>query len=538
MYRDGTNPHTHTQVAQPPFFPHPMAAQVPGWPGPVIPSQPGLAPGVPLMQFGQVSMVDTHLPFVMQMAPGYMGAYPALDDRVAPGEGVFDDAWSQVDSNVHHAQNIDDLLALSRQAQLESGGDANVFVCPHCQKRYVGKHARSIWRRHLQDKHAIPLSVQPRRTRWDRDANRPRNAEERRERMLESKRRWARKKREQERLATIGAAAAPPAKSNENAPAAANPAPAKSEPPRTDVSMPTPRRAAFAVRDMNTHRSPRHTPGDPVAALLKSPGNPSHKFVSPLRGMQGTPLHDGWRSGIFHRSPRSPVDLLRSSKRPALGSARRAAAGRSTLAPLGRVEPTPRVRAPSSIVRRSTRLFESGSPIRGRDDQFSSPQNLNLTQSLGLAPHSVSKGPGYSLPSAGMTPLAGGTPFGKLQLGLTPMIGGLLRGTDSAQHNNMLLHTGDLSASGSILDFGALDTPSADARAARSARSKELQRGAPDNDDDDDEEEEEKDPRGTGSPLGRTPKVLLGADTPTKVSSRPHSPPARVPPPAAASNAQ
>ena len=51
----------------------------------------------------------------------------------------------------------------------------------------------------MQDKHAIPLSVQPRRTRWDRDVNRPRNAAERRERMLESKRRWARKKREQER---------------------------------------------------------------------------------------------------------------------------------------------------------------------------------------------------------------------------------------------------------------------------------------------------------------------------------------------------
>ncbi|PWN27056.1 hypothetical protein BDZ90DRAFT_260729 [Jaminaea rosea] len=69
------------------------------------------------------------------------------------------------------------------------------FSCPHCDKTYKGKHARSIWRRHLQDKHGIPLSVQPRRTRWDADANRPKNAEERRERMLESKRRWARKKR-------------------------------------------------------------------------------------------------------------------------------------------------------------------------------------------------------------------------------------------------------------------------------------------------------------------------------------------------------
>jgi hypothetical protein len=89
-----------------------------------------------------------------------------------------------------------------------------VFCCPHCQKAYTGKHARSIWRRHLQDKHHIPLSAQPRRTRWDSgtslfgfvlffsliddyqtDANRPKTDAERRERTLESKRRWARKNR-------------------------------------------------------------------------------------------------------------------------------------------------------------------------------------------------------------------------------------------------------------------------------------------------------------------------------------------------------
>ena len=42
-----------------------------------------------------------------------------------------------------------------------------VYPCPNCPKKYVGKHARSIWRRHLQDKHSIPLAAQPRRTRWD-----------------------------------------------------------------------------------------------------------------------------------------------------------------------------------------------------------------------------------------------------------------------------------------------------------------------------------------------------------------------------------
>ncbi|KAJ1029979.1 hypothetical protein NDA16_000892 [Ustilago loliicola] len=97
-------------------------------------------------------------------------------------------------------QDIDNLLAMSR-AQAGDHGDASAFPCTYCDKVYTGKHARSIWRRHLQDKHNIPLSAQPRRTRWDGDVNRPKNAEERRARMLESKRRWARKKRLQEKQA-------------------------------------------------------------------------------------------------------------------------------------------------------------------------------------------------------------------------------------------------------------------------------------------------------------------------------------------------
>ncbi|SNX84136.1 uncharacterized protein MEPE_02844 [Melanopsichium pennsylvanicum] len=95
-------------------------------------------------------------------------------------------------------QDIDNLLAMSR-AQAGNYADASAFPCTYCDKVYTGKHARSIWRRHLQDKHNIPLSAQPRRTRWDGDVNRPKNAEERRARMLESKRRWARKKRLQEK---------------------------------------------------------------------------------------------------------------------------------------------------------------------------------------------------------------------------------------------------------------------------------------------------------------------------------------------------
>ena len=543
LYREeGPSSHIHTQMSQPPpFFPHTMPAQAPGWPGPVIP-QPDfghmrLAQGMPLMQFGQLSMVDNSQlpPFMMNLAPNYMSTYPALDDRAtpAPANAVFDESWPSVDTSMQHSANIDDLLALSRQAQLEAGGDTNVFVCPHCQKRYVGRHARSIWRRHLQDKHSIPLSVQPRRTRWDRDANRPRNAEERRERMLESKRRWARKKREQERMSVVNGESHPLPPQSENAPLQPSenaPPQSKMDPPRLEPPVPTPNRPPLASRDMNTHRSPRNTPGDPLSVLLKSPGNSARKYMSPLRGMQRTPLRDGLRPSLFHRSPRSPVDLLRSNKRPALDSARRNASSRAALATLARAEPSPRIRAPGSIMRRNTRLFGDtiGSPSRGREDQFSSPQHLNLTQSLGLAPHSASKGSGYSLPSAGMTPMAGGTPFSKLQLGLTPLIGGLLRGTESAQHNNMLLNAGDLSASGSMLDFGDLDTPSADACAARDARAQGLKAVA----NDDDEDDEDKDPRGTGSPLGRPSKALFsGAGTPTKVRHSSYSPRPHLPPP-------
>lgn len=77
----------------------------------------------------------------------------------------------------------------------EEQGDLPVFQCSLCPKVYTGHHSRSIWRRHLSDKHGIPLSDQPRRTRWDGDENRPKDDNERRQRTLESKRRWARKRR-------------------------------------------------------------------------------------------------------------------------------------------------------------------------------------------------------------------------------------------------------------------------------------------------------------------------------------------------------
>lgn len=67
--------------------------------------------------------------------------------------------------------------------------------CEHCEKSYSGKHGRSILRRHYQEKHGIPLTAQPRRTRWDNSADRPKDDDDRRRRMLESKRKWAANKR-------------------------------------------------------------------------------------------------------------------------------------------------------------------------------------------------------------------------------------------------------------------------------------------------------------------------------------------------------
>lgn len=86
-----------------------------------------------------------------------------------------------------------------------------MYTCRACRKTYDGKNARSVARRHLQDKHGIPLSKQARRTRWDLgtytflprpcsmiavadavpDIDRPKDAFEANERSKKCKRDWA-----------------------------------------------------------------------------------------------------------------------------------------------------------------------------------------------------------------------------------------------------------------------------------------------------------------------------------------------------------
>jgi hypothetical protein len=55
----------------------------------------------------------------------------------------------------------------NRQAEDKGQSKFEMYTCRACRKTYDGKNARSVARRHLQDKHGIPLSQQARRTRWD-----------------------------------------------------------------------------------------------------------------------------------------------------------------------------------------------------------------------------------------------------------------------------------------------------------------------------------------------------------------------------------
>ncbi|WVO17282.1 hypothetical protein L204_104974 [Cryptococcus depauperatus] len=68
--------------------------------------------------------------------------------------------WS-IDVNGLLLTYYDQLKSQEEQAASKS------ITCRLCGKTYDGKNGRSVARRHLQDKHGIPLSVQSRRSRWD-----------------------------------------------------------------------------------------------------------------------------------------------------------------------------------------------------------------------------------------------------------------------------------------------------------------------------------------------------------------------------------
>ncbi|WWC62301.1 uncharacterized protein I303_104897 [Kwoniella dejecticola CBS 10117] len=101
--------------------------------------------------------------------------------------------------------DVNDLLILHPPEKENSAlqghtSQFEMYTCRVCSKTYDGKNARSVARRHLQDKHGVPLSVQKRRSRWDYEPDRPKSQEDAKERNLKSKREWINKYRQIQRL--------------------------------------------------------------------------------------------------------------------------------------------------------------------------------------------------------------------------------------------------------------------------------------------------------------------------------------------------
>ncbi|WVQ70735.1 hypothetical protein IAR50_000257 [Cryptococcus sp. DSM 104548] len=65
--------------------------------------------------------------------------------------------------------DVNDLLILHPDKAKGQQGytEWKLITCRACGKTYDGKNGRSVARRHLQDKHGMPLAAQSRRSRWD-----------------------------------------------------------------------------------------------------------------------------------------------------------------------------------------------------------------------------------------------------------------------------------------------------------------------------------------------------------------------------------
>jgi len=73
----------------------------------------------------------------------------------------------EIDEDPELTARFSSVSQIEAQPTLDPDTGEAIYPCPFCDKNYGGKHARSIWRRHLSNKHGIPLNLQPRRTRWD-----------------------------------------------------------------------------------------------------------------------------------------------------------------------------------------------------------------------------------------------------------------------------------------------------------------------------------------------------------------------------------
>lgn len=72
-----------------------------------------------------------------------------------------------IDEDPELTARFSSVSQIEAQPTIDPNTGEAIYPCPFCDKSYGGKHARSIWRRHLSNKHGIPLNLQPRRTRWD-----------------------------------------------------------------------------------------------------------------------------------------------------------------------------------------------------------------------------------------------------------------------------------------------------------------------------------------------------------------------------------
>ncbi|OAV96508.1 hypothetical protein PTTG_00964 [Puccinia triticina 1-1 BBBD Race 1] len=168
-------------------------------------SQPASQPLVPKPSIQQVQLGS--IPNSTQWAHHPVNDplhFVNVDNTLCHTTDFFPSSFLQGEVDGPEADPFSKLSARTLALMDQPESEVTVYDCEYCDKTYQGKHARSIWRRHLSDKHKIPLSTQPRRTRWDNDVNRPKTEEERRERTLESKRRWARKNRAAKKAARDG----------------------------------------------------------------------------------------------------------------------------------------------------------------------------------------------------------------------------------------------------------------------------------------------------------------------------------------------
>ncbi|KAA1110182.1 hypothetical protein PGT21_013496 [Puccinia graminis f. sp. tritici] len=171
-------------------------------------SQPGHHPLIPKSTFQQVQLGGIPIPTQWNSTEHRSNDpmhFANIDNALChTSDFMPSPAFVQGEMDGHEVDPFSQLSAHTLALMDQPESEVTIYDCEYCEKTYQGKHARSIWRRHLSDKHKIPLSTQPRRTRWDNDANRPKTEEERRERTLESKRRWARKNRAAKKAAREG----------------------------------------------------------------------------------------------------------------------------------------------------------------------------------------------------------------------------------------------------------------------------------------------------------------------------------------------